>query len=266
MATLDTFETRRLKNDSRHGWAGIRVFEIPEALAESLQPQRGALFPGGTGHLAPVAHKWDLDMDYDKVPGYSRLVVYYKVPTWEEWLELNPLHGVLLTRGAMVSERKRVYNGNVIEGIDPSDTTGRTYWKVVSGSNTINGPRALVRVYAVIYGVANYRDAFADHLGKANSNTMSYFGGTGGQGKLRFEKLHFTPRPVLDPLGRQLYTAIYDFMYNENGWLTPCVSQKFTETAGRMVPTDTTRSTMFIQTHNFSPINSLLANSWTGWT
>lgn len=272
MATIDQYETSRSRRSrmTRQGWHGQRAFDLPHDLAEALVPARGTLFPGESGPTAAVLVDWDLNLDSPR-QGRSDLVLMYRQPTFEEWLELNAPRGVLMSRYATTMRRIKIHKGVQLEGQDEGDPTGRIYLKIVEGSNTVAGARGVLRVHAVVNSRSVWLDQFIDRVGKYNSTTMRHFGGAGRKTWLLMSGLTFSPRMALGAAGQKLYTAEYDFMINDSGWNAPVYSRAFRlesieldadRHVSALVPTDSVTKAVLIGKANFSPIDSLLANSW----
>jgi len=275
----------RSDSEAKDGFAYRQIYRLPFDQIETLMQgiTRGLPYNGSTDALSPTLARWDLERDWHENPGYSSLTIFYKTPTWEDWLENNYSKGVLMVKGSTSSVRVRMVSGNVIDGQEPLDITGRSQWIITAGDNVVYKPRAMFRLYAVVHSSFLYRDVFMGHLGKANSNYMYGFGSANAPGALLFWGLDFQPRAYPSPRdGKPLYTAQYDFLYDEDGWTQPCVSRLFRMKGFRsdviddngdvvdgaalhqvLVPSDVTQQNTLVQRYNFNGLDWLLQNSWT---
>jgi hypothetical protein len=277
---LEQYEVKRSRRKrlTRSGWNGRRVFRgIPNAIVDALIPTYGTAWPEIVEGLAPVLMDWDVEED--DLPNQSRLVLLYKTPTWDEWLEIHAPKGVFLGNSSVQSRRARIVNGVVMEGQDPSDATGKKFYKITSGGTVIVDSRCIMRVHAVVDNIDTWYHQFTDRVGTVNNAALTHFGPTfSGAQKLMLYGMRWTPRQSY----RKLYTVEYDLLGNPEGWLTDVTASEFeiqvvdevarsspgAEPDGEirqvklMVPTGVTRTETAIRSTSLYPIDTLLTNSW----
>jgi len=290
MAGLWDYESvvsRRARRKHARGWTRRAIFEsVPADIAESLVPPEGTPWPGESGKEAAVL--MDSDVEFDHTPrrgleNLARIILYYWPRTWEQWLEAHPNKGVLIGRSNLISEPCKTWNGKILEGRDPSDLTGRTKWKITSGSNTLFRGQGVYEVYAVINNRDTYFYPYVSKVGGYNSNLMMKFPlwpEASREGQWLLTYISCEPRATAS----KLYTTRYQFALNMDtvlGWADPCISTKFTVCAvqvpvideygeptgdmrvkSELVATTTTQSTVMLSAENFSVIDNMLNNSW----
>ena len=259
--------SRRARRTYGRGWTRRAIFHgVPADQAMGLVPPESAFWPGESGVDGSVLV--DSDIEFDALlragkPNYSKVTLFYRPRTWEEWLIAHPNKGVLLCRsaaqtlrvtgvpkaGAQTSGaefweplRKLIsYDAgqspsliggtpagadipyDVIEGIDPQ--TGNL-WKVVSGTPTIFKPRAVYTIYAIIDNPNHFFYPFVSKVGSFNSNLMMHlplWPETQREGSWLLIEVRMQPMAGIGKLRR----AEYDLMYSEEGWDQSLVSAEY---------------------------------------
>ncbi len=276
---LDKYEStvsRRARRTYGRGWTRRAIFHgVPSTEVMTLVPPESAFWPGESGIDGAVL--MDSDIEFDALlragkPNYSKVTLFYRPRTWEEWLIAHPNKAVLLCRSAAQSQRitgipkagartagAEIWGGllnafnydtgqpnfltgnafvganvpyDVIEGPDPVDGTT---WHVVSGSNTVFNPRAVYTIYAIIDDPNHFFYPFVSKVGHYNSNLMMHlplWPEAQREASWMLLEVRMQPMPGIGKLRR----AEYDLIFNEKGWDQPVVSAEFTW-AYKQVPT-----------------------------
>lgn len=294
------FSRSRLERNNRAGWSGRIVCKVPRAsFAYSLLPAKNSSFPDSEqGGESPVLVGWNTDKDFS--PGIVLVELYYADPTWDHFLELHPNKAVLMSRVTVATETIKTlpvvqdfftpsdFWANIpnlpnlpeqlMQGQEPKDKDGNSYWKIVSGPRVKNKARAELRVHAVVNNLWTWYYQFENKVGCVNATSMANMGSNQGKGHLLFTGITLAPRQAAG----KLYTIDYFFISNVDEWTTLTVSQLYqyqarevplvdvngvkstteTRVVHKMVPQNAIRKGTGLLEANLSPIASLLENSW----
>ena len=273
---MGTTTTERLGTDA---WGVTETWICPNAeraATETYLWGRRPDVPGvpGGGLFSPHAIRVRRQKDYH--PGCTFLTAQYRALSTDEFMERYPSKGVVLVLPAMRMENiKYDKNGVLVNGIDPTDPTGATVYKIVQGPSTVRRPLLVFRVHAIVSSKSMWIDQHADKLGMVNSNFMSRLGRYGaGKGELLFNRMAAAPLPW----DKSKYVVDYDFAWSgQRGvvWNKLSVSRMFkrkvvqvsrVNSAGEddgfrdiytKVPTDTWAYAPTYGEKNFTMINNL---------
>ncbi len=126
--------------------------------------------PGG-GRFSPHAVRVERTKNYRQ--GMTHLTAQYRTLSNDEYMERYPPKGVVLGRSAIRMERiKYDKNGVLVSGIDPTDPTGRTVYKIVQGPETVRRNLMLYRIHAIVASKSIWVDQYTDKLGMVNGSWM----------------------------------------------------------------------------------------------
>jgi len=273
--------TQRLDDKA---WAVTEIYSAPYSEKATHEAALWARIPPGySGREAPVAVQVTTDPEFFGGGGTnalkkSRIVAHYRTLATEEYMLRYPSKGVVLGRSYHRGEKIiRDKDGNTIQGTDPTDSTGRTVWAIVEGSEMARRPQTAFTVHAVVAGKTTYIDQFLDKLGMINNTIMSRLGKYGASaGELLFFQISF--RPTRFDKGK--YIVDYGFLWTgERGktWDTVTLARKFERKAVQvptvtyageesttnlkythaLVPTADTHHARIYDRANFSPIDAL---------
>lgn len=322
--SIFAYETKKSKRARRPGGLGwtrqVLCRAVPKATAESLVPPEYSYYPGEAGKFG--ARLMDSIIEPEADPNASAVTLQYRPLTCEEWLEVTVNKGIINCYGSVTGRKVRTWtpastntisggwsgdmagwtgalstmwgrlyggasNGStpiVLEGPDPSDSTGRSYYQVVSGSNQAFSGQTVYEVYSVIDNRDAYFFQFAGKMGQYNNMPMGTFPLApmpSRTGQWLLIAMSCVPRPA----AKRLFTMKHRFLLASNplglGWAEPCVTQKFRvevrqievkdadgEETGELasvalpVPADEGNEVHLIEGANFSPVEELLMNSW----
>jgi len=258
-------------------WAGRRQFTCPKAETDTqVSYLWTTTYPGTSGRSAAYAAKVSANPSGHSI-NEAIIVVDYRTLTNDEYMERFPSKGIVYTRASSRSEAMLLdQNGNMISGVDPSDTTGKSVWKIESGPDTILRPQIVYIVHAHTSARTYYVDVFADKLGMLNSNMMTKLGQYGADaGELLFFRMEARPNPH----DKVHYIVDYSFLWSgkkSTSWNELTVSRKWEKKvitvpvlnlAGKatgdtkqiysLVPTNTTRTAKPFKSYNFLLIDSI---------
>ncbi len=272
--------TRRLDDKA---WAVTEIYGAPHSERVGHEAALWARIPPGySGREAPIAVQVTTDTAFFGGGGTDaltkdRIVAQFRTPTVEEYMLRYPSKGVVHGRSYHRGDKIRTdKNGLTITGIDPTDTTGRTIWQIIEGSDMARRPQTAFTVHAIVKSKSIYIDQFIDKLGKLNSTIMTKLGRFGASAKeLLFFQLAFQPTQF----DKNKWIVDYGFLWTGvkgKTWDTVTLARKFTKSAvdvvlfdvdgtdtGRkkqthsLVPTSDTRYARIYDTANLSPINAL---------
>lgn len=251
-------------------WRVVRTYQCPQDESEGHEASLWDETPLGftSGRQTPICQ--DVLRD-DRVFGkrVSRITATWQTPTWEEWLLRNPNTLILSGKGHTTGEKvNEDLDGLTISGIDSSDTTGLTIWKIVSGQNIIARAKVVYVAYGIVDNRAMYIDQYTEHLGQVNASHMSKFGKHQSEGELLFSQLVFQPHPTENHRWR----TWYHFLGREGGWNDDCEARQHdveihavtvtgterTRDVRVLVPTTTTRTARLFEDTTFAWINSAI--------
>lgn len=267
-----------------NAWSVEEHYLVPEA---SFQSEMAALWGRSptvvgipaSGRFAPQAVAMPTNWHYYG-KGLHRIIAQYRTLSTDEYMERYPSKGVVLMLPAMRMETiKYDKNGILVNGVDPTDPTGATVYKIVSGPSTVRRPLLVYRVHAIISSKSIWIDQHADKLGMINSNFMSRLGRYGaGKGELLFTRMAAAPLQW----DKSKYVVDYDFAWTgQRGvvWNRLSVSRMFkrrvvevpyvdsdgeetdvTRPIYAELPTDTWKYAPMYGEKNFGMINNLC--SW----
>lgn len=125
----------------------------------------------------------------------ARIIAKYRTLSNDELMLRFPPKGVVYVQGAARSQRIWVdRNGNTIQGIDDSDLTGRTSWKIFDGPDTVVKPETTFRVHAVVNSKSIWVDQYVTRLGSVNNSFMTQLGQYGASpGELLLTQMDAAP-------------------------------------------------------------------------
>ena len=265
-------------------WQSVEEYSCPNSQLVGEAATLWARTPAGpwSTQAAPVA----VDVGYEKnayrvgggtVPS-GRIVAVYRTLTVDEYMERVTNKGVVLVKSLargeqIVTDR----DDNIIQGIDPTDITGRTVWKIVEGSSLAAKPQTVFTVHACVRSKSMYIDAFTSFLGYTNSTFMTQLG-KWGAGKRELLLVQIGAQPTR--YKKSHYWVDYAFLWTgERGktWDTITLARKFERKAVQipqldtdgvevtggekvvhtLVPTEDTREARVYTSENFDRINRL---------
>lgn len=221
-----------LNRIGHRAWSGRRVFECPNT---EVQAQITALwdttYPGLTGRETAYAVRVHGPFASKDVSN-SILAADYRTLTNDEYMERFASKGVVYTRGSYRSEPLILdKNGLVINGIDPTDPSGQTVWKIERGPDTKLRPQTEFVVHAHVTSRSVWVDQYADRLGMLNSTFMANIGQYGaGIGEVLFYNMKSQPNQ------HDKSKAIVDYAFLWSGerglkWNELTVSRKWVKRA-----------------------------------
>lgn len=262
MADIWDYEHFISRNSARlsgRGWTRRAVFEgIPVDQAELLIPAEYTPFPGSTGKHAEVLMVASSDPNRRR-PTCAVVTLDYRPLIWDEWLEANPNHAVLLSQTGAYGERIRALPGTaagfddsfwtptldmygvkdvntpnflgitgsasssslqVIEGPDPE---AGTEWEVTSGTNYVTKYRPIYEVYAVVDDLDSYYYPYVATCGCYNDVPLEGFP-LWPELSTEAQWLQVSASMAPRPGSKRLYTCRFQFMLDMERWDRPCIS------------------------------------------
>jgi len=275
---------RRAARSARGGWTRQVVCEgVPADLAEDLVPDDWELYPGTSGQGAPRLIEAQVDRDWrpadDDAQGYARVVLNYRPLTFDEYLESNPNHGIILARSGASTIRANSYEDGgtryILDGLDYTDTTGKTKWEIERGDAVRFEPQPILELYACTDNRDIFVFPYLSKVGSYNSGNMYNFPLTpvsSAEGRFLLTELSCVPRPTAS----RLFTVRYLFAVSLTGWDAATIAREYDlelvevadtgETTVRLVPTwvptTTTRSKVLVSSANFTVLDNMVVSSW----
>ena len=212
MATIFDYEgvvSRVDRRASGRGWTRRATFyPIPNSLVSSLLPAEWAPYPGESGKHAAVLVDSSISDAFPRTTAadgmVSRVTLYYRQRTAEEWLVANPNNFLLIRSNAGYSSgaaSQKFVVASATETITDSNTahsyTGRPIFRVYGYTNNL-----------AVYVTPFLGNAYATNLTDMNSFGLDEFGNKWGQVGRQI-LLNLTARPSL--AGASLYQVNYIF-------------------------------------------------------
>ena len=239
---------------------------VPSNRVESLLPAEYTPFPGESGKRAAVLMKRQVKFQ-DRVgrttqKSKSRVVLFYRPLTFDEWLEANPNHAVLFARTGSFSSRilaaptaagpfnNSIFGpllqlfsvkdinrpnflgitGSASDGedkvIEGPDAEAGTTWVVTSGTNVITKYRQIYEVYAVVDDLDSHFYPFTSKIGRYNQFALTGFPlapEPSRPAQWLLVGMSKEPRPAKE----RLWTCRYQFMFDDEGWDKATISTEF---------------------------------------
>ena len=164
--------------------------------------------PGG-GRFSPHAIRVERTKNYRQ--GMTHLTAQYRTLSNDEYMERYPPKGVVLGfPGFRMENIKYDKNGVLVNGIDPTDPTGRTVYKIVRGPSSVRRPLMVYRIHAIVASKSIWIDQYTDKLGMVNSSWMGNLSRWGSNKReLVFSRLGFAPLPY----DKSKFVVDYDFTW-----------------------------------------------------
>ena len=263
-----------------NAWSVEEHYVVPAASFQSEMAALWARIPSVTGipasgRFAPRAVGMPTAWHYYG-NGKHRIIAQYRTLSNDEYMERYPPKGIVLGKSAIRMERiKYDKNGVLVNGVDPTDPTGRTVYKIVAGPETVRRNLMMYRIHAIVASKSIWIDQYTDKLGMVNSSWMGNLSRWGSNKReLLFSGLSFAPLPY----DKSKFVVDYDFLWDgQKGveWNKLSISRMFKwkiaqtpriNSAGEdegtrdiitKVPTDTWAYAPMYAEKNFSMVNNL---------
>ena len=178
---------------------GYESYEIQEVyICLNAEAESNARFlwssMEGTGRSATLVKdvQWQKD-GYGK--GKAKIELLRRTPTTMEYLRANTNKGVLFTNSTSTLRRANANSqGEIIQGLDPADPTGRTKWQLVKGEGVIPEVDAVFIIRTFTTRPSVYVTQMQELENAVNTNRMSSrFGKYAAPRKLRLAKVKSWP-------------------------------------------------------------------------
>ncbi len=268
--------TRTVKLDA-DGHGVTEIYSAPPSEWESHKASLFARIPTGySGRSAPRAISIDRQTKALS-EGYDRIIAQYRTLTNFEYCDRHPSKAYVEVLTFQRGERIITdLDGKTVQGTDPTDSTGRTVWEIVEGSDIMRRPQTVYVVKGVVRPKSIYIDAFASSIGCINDGIMARLGMWGAsREELLFFRMESQPRPY----NKLKYAASYWFLWSGQRGLswnkvtkarkmerkaikvpyldTDGVDTGYTKDVYLLVPTTTTRYARTYKTASFIHIDSM---------
>jgi len=208
-------------------YAATRIYSVPN---NELAGYRSVLWrgvaSGYTGWSRYAPYPIDIATQKNEYGDRGQIVVQYRTLTNNEYMERFPPRGILLTNAANRSRRVNAdRTGQMIQGIDPSDPTGQTLWKIVHGTGLNYETMVTFVVRACVNSWQRYIEGMAKYIGSVNTNKMFDFDPYGKPRHLRLTGMITRP----SQFDNRLTWVDYVFLGKWTAWRPAGTSNSFTQ-------------------------------------
>lgn len=192
-------KSRIYRRASGRGWTRKRdIWPIPDSVVDTLLPSEWTAYPGESGKHAAVLIDSQVDVDHtprntDAGGMVSRVSLFYRERTPEEWLLANP--------NKFIIERGGAGYCSAVDSTKTVTPTGSVSSTVTSTSTRTYANRPIFRVYGYTNNLATYATPYVGKAYAVNSDTLTKFGTWNPIGSLML--LHFSCKPAVS--GSSLY-------------------------------------------------------------